>query len=549
MLFRSDLNGDPSRLWNRIFDPAHLSVDDPLEAKMSHLLAFYEKCLPESHRQALGLIALFRAPVGEPALTPLWGKLLDKPGAGGELSAALKTLHREHLLTADPSPDGEWRYACHPILREHFRSDILGHAGFAREAAGILAGRPDAGQATSIAEAQILATAVELLLEAGEMKAADDLYRTRLSNALQWLPAPHLGIEVAEAFLREPRKHNLESELGPRWLSFYLNDAGLFSELAGEPERALGFYAECVGRSADFKADLCITLQNSGDVECSLGRLADAEHKYREALELAREISADGEIRNSLAELAYPAYLLGDVAAADTQFLEANAIENRTDANFRDLYSRRGIQWAEHLLRTGNQGKSRTLTLRNRETCHKNGWRHDVARCHWMLGWLDVLAGDCRAAHGHLDAAKATFTAGHMIQEFARTLVTESACYLAERNFDAALASCERALDLAAPRNYRLIHADALNLRARIALERPDPNPDAALDDAEAALFQLAKPCEYAWAQRDACEILARAYRALGNEQESLKYAKQHEDWSRRLTLPEAPRVAPQIPN
>lgn len=140
-----DLNGDPTRLWSRIFDPAHLSADDPLELRMQHLLAFYEKCLPENHRQALGLIALFRAPVGEPALIPLWEKLLNEPECGRELSPALKTLHHEHLLTADPGPDGEWSYACHPILRDHFRSGILGRAGFGREAAGILAGRPDGG--------------------------------------------------------------------------------------------------------------------------------------------------------------------------------------------------------------------------------------------------------------------------------------------------------------------------------------------------------------------------------------------------------------------
>jgi len=174
-----DLNGDPTRLWSRIFDPAHLSPDDPLKAKISHLLAFYEKCLPDGHRQALGLIALFRAPISEPTLSPLWEKLLGNPGTARELSAALQALHREHLLTADPGADGELRYACHPILREHFRSGILGRTGFGREAAGILAGPPDAGRATSLAEAQILATALELLLGTGEIEAANELYRER----------------------------------------------------------------------------------------------------------------------------------------------------------------------------------------------------------------------------------------------------------------------------------------------------------------------------------------------------------------------------------
>lgn len=361
-----------------------------------------------------------------------------------------------------------------------------------------------------MAEAQILATAVELLLDAGEIKAALDLYSARLSAAFQSLPAPQLGIEIAGAFLREQSRYALESKLGPRGLAFYLGSSGLFSNLAGEPERALDFYAEGekIDREMDDKFNLCIDLQNAGDVQVSLGRLAHAKRGFREALETARSISDDRRIRINLAFYAYSACLRGHIAAAHTQFFEANAIENRIDKYSDNLYSKRGIQWAEHLLRIGDPRKSRRLTLRNLEICREIASHKDVALCEWMLGWLDVLATDYRAAHVHLEEAKATFTAGHMIHYLAQTLITESACYLAERNLDSALASCERALDLAAPRNYRLIHADALNLRARIALDRPDPDPSAARDDAESAL-QLAEFCEYAWAQRDSCEILA----------------------------------------
>jgi len=99
-----------------------------------------------------------------------------------------------------------------------------------------------------------------------------------------------------------------------------------------------------------------------------------------------------------------------------------------------------------------------------------------------------------------------------MIQELACVLLTEAACDLGERHCDSALAACERALQLAAPRGYRLIYADASNLRARLMLERPEPDPSRARDDAEAAL-QLAETSEYAWAQRDALELLARAHR------------------------------------
>jgi hypothetical protein len=100
----------------------------------------------------------------------------------------------------------------------------------------------------------------------------------------------------------------------------------------------------------------------------------------------------------------------------------------------------------------------------------------------------------------------------------------------------ATLAACERALDLAAPRNYRLSHADALVLRARIALARRDPAT--ARNDAESSL-EIAEDCEYAWAERDACEILAQALGVLGNQTEAAGYADRAADLSRRLTAAE----------
>ena len=127
----------------------------------------------------------------------------------------------------------------------------------------------------------------------------------------------------------------------------------------------------------------------------------------------------------------------------------------------------------------------------------------------WILGWLDTLSGDWLNAHARLNRAKTTFTAGHMIYELSRVFVTESACYLGQGLWDLALNSCERAFQLAAPRNYRLIHADALNLRARIKLERPDPDLVGARDAAEAAL-QLAEFCDYHWARLDARALLGR---------------------------------------
>src|SRR4029077_8783853 len=130
----------------------------------------------------------------------------------------------------------------------------------------------------------------------------------------------------------------------------------------------------------------------------------------------------------------------------DAHFAEANAIENRIEGS--DLYSRRGIRWAEHLIRIHSEERARQLTEANRKICDTEGRQSDVARCEWMLGWLDTLSGDWPNAHAHLNRAKAIFTAGHMIYDLARVFVTESACHLGQGQWDLALAACERALQL-----------------------------------------------------------------------------------------------------
>ena len=526
-----ECGGDPTRLWTLIYGDG----DHTLEEKVRHLLEFYEGRLPEAHRQVLGLLALFRAPVGVKTLDPLWTKLIRAPA---DLGPTLDFLHREHLLTDDPGPEGEHLYACHPILRDHFRRRMMGTEGFARDAASLLGEAPDAAKARSLETVMRVITAIELLLECGDLNAADDLYQSRLENGevFKFIPAPHWGMEVSRWFVRdEELRRRLEAQLGARGLSFYLNSVGLYAHYAGEPETALPHYAtsEAIYRRTTDLGSLSQVLQNLAEVETSLGRLGDAVRHATEALELAVQAKADQHTCDSHGWLAFAAGLRGDIDTAAKAFAEANTIQNRIDRDGDDLFGLNGTQWAEHLLRRGQISLARTLTTRNREISEQYSWQESVARCEWMLGWLDVVENDSRSAHHHLDQAEATFTRGHMIELVARVHLTRAASHLGEDHLDPALGACERALDLAAPRNYRLIHADGLVLRARIALARGDAT--AARNDAESAL-QIAEPCEYAWAERDACEVLAQAWRTLDNTAEFTRYAARAANLNRRLT-------------
>ncbi len=500
--------GDPTRL---VHD-AQLAAGDSLDDKMQRLLAFYEARLPESQKKALGLLAFFRIPVGEATLAPLWEKLLGKRD-DNLLRNALYELHREGLLTDDPGEDGKPRYACHPILRDHFRTQFAEQPAFAREAASLIAGPPDAQKTRSLEAVQIIATAIEVLLDAGEVEAADDLYKSRLEDGelFKWLPAPHWGMQVARGFLSDQaRRQAIVQRISTKRLSYYLNEVAIFAKNAGEPEIALEFYAEAIPlyRKEKDDLDLGTCLLTLGHIEISLGHLAEAASRFAEAFELVSK--DERKKQNVVTSIAYVATLRGGIDRADTCFAEANAIGTQIDSVGVDLYGLRGILWAEHLIRIGSGKRARQLTEANRKICESNSWQEDIAKCEWILGWLDTLASDWPNAHTQLIRAKATFTAGHMIYELARVFVTEAACHLGQNQWDLALAACERALQLAAPRRYRLIHADAMNLRARIALDRRNPDPTDARDDAEAAL-QLANFCDYHWGQLDARALLDRA--------------------------------------
>ena len=244
--------------------------------------------------------------------------------------------------------------------------------------------------------------------------------------------------------------------------------------------------------------DRSIQLQNLCEVEVRFGLVSEAAIHFEEALALAEKINDDWEQRDCLPYQALVASYKGDIPSADAGFVKANAIENRIDPDGDDLYSIRGIRWAEHLLRVGAVEKAQRLTEANRETCERNNWQDNVASCDWILGWLAARAERWTEARAHLRLARTTFTRGHMIYEIARVLVTEAEALLGQGHADVAMVACEHALQLVAPRSYRIVHADALTVRARIWLAGAEAAP--ARDDAEAAL-QLAEFCGYAWGQ------------------------------------------------
>jgi SIR2-like domain len=535
----------PREFLNDAFRTGQLSPDSPLAGKVRRLLAFYEKNLTLTQVRLLGVVALFRTPVTEETTLRLarglFAEHLEPLPGDAVLTGELRRLHVRGVLTREPI-DGGHGYACHPILRDHFRSVLLGSgAATARRAADLLQGQPSGEQARSVKSLEPVLLAIELLLEAGELRAADALYQDRLENGylFKWIPAILEGLRCALGFVLDERRQKCEEQLSETRLSFYLNEAGLFAIYSGQYELAARSYAQAdaIDHTRNNVKGLSIGLQNEAELSVFLGRLGEAANQATEALRLARELGSEMGIRTSSnAYRGWARALSGQVRAASEDFATANVLEKEDDPNGEELYSNRGTQWAELLFRTGHSALATRRTAANLQLCRRYGWNEDIARCRSVLGACALAEGRLNDADVELLRAEPAFHSGQMLFELAKLHVTAGFVALARRDTAAALHRAAEALALAQPREMRLVHADALVLRGRARLL--DAVPDRALDDAEDAL-RLARDCGYAWAERDALTLQADAHTALGHRDAAHRARSEADALSARLRLTE----------
>ncbi len=526
-----------------------LPANSPLADKLRRLLIFYQEKLPLIQVRLLGVVALFRSPVAEKTILRLVRGLFaedPQPLSDDTLGEELTRLRTRGVLTHEPT-DGGHGYACHPILREHFRAVLLGlGAATAKLAADLLQGQPSEKQPHSVREIEPVLLAIEVLLDAGDFRAADKLYWERLENgqlfkSLIGLPQ---GLRCALGFvLDKPRRQNCEEDLLPTGLVFYLNEVGLFASLSGDYELAALFLSDsnALDRELGNAKSLSRGLMNEAELSVSRGNLGDASTHATEALALARDLGDEVEVRESTVYHGWVLSFSGQLQTAAENFAVANELEKRNDREGAELYSGRGLKWAYLLASTGHSSLGARRTLGNLRTCERHHWNDDSARCHWVLAVCALARGGLNEAEDELRQAEHVFHSGQMLFDLARLHVTGGLVALARRDAATALQRAAEALALAQPRGMRLVHADALVLRgqARLLEASGGSLPDAlarALDDAEDAL-RIARDCGYAWAERDALALQADANTALAKADEAAgnaSAASRHRDAAHR---------------
>jgi tetratricopeptide (TPR) repeat protein len=491
------------------------------DARVGEVLGFYAGRLAEPDRYLLAAVSLFARPAEPVAVLAVAAHEAFGDRLAEWTPAMVEAAVRDRLGgLASWHPDGT--ISAHPLVRDTFRPLVMDAAETAADTA--LAGMPE-GKVTSRADALRVVEAIELLLDADQWQAADDLYRTRCgTDVWKHMPAARLGQRAANAFVATPaRVAACPSHLSRR-LAYYLNETGLFAMHAGDLAIAGEYLPAAIrySRDAQDMKNLSISLQNLADCYGYLGQPAQAREAAAEALTCAQAIDDPREIRDSRAYLGWLADRAGDPAAAEQQFMAADQIEVAIDPDGDHMYSDRGARWADWLARTGRPGPARVLTDRNAEICRMYGWNNHVARCDGLLGRMDLAAGDTATASGRLAAAAEGLRDGDYLTELAEILPDLAACAQAAGDLDAAERHTTEAITIASPRGLVPAQCAALTARARIraaqAVTSADPDLLFQGRDAADAVLRLATRHHLPWHELDALRAHAAFDRAEGTD-------------------------------
>jgi hypothetical protein len=467
---------------------AELASATRTSGRVSRVLRFYADRLAAPDRYLVAAVALFARPVPCEAVLRVathqlfswylldWTPTMVETAVRERLSGLL-SWHPDRTISA------------HPLVSDTFRPLAVGAAGLAVETS--LTGLPK-GKVMNRADALRVVEAIELLLDADQWKAADDIYTSRFgTHPSVWmtLPASRLGQRADMAFVATPaRRRACVSNLASGQMSFHLNGVGLFAMNAGDLAAAREYLSMSVSQeqAAGAPSDRCISLLNLCQCLGHLGEISPALAAANEALTYANGAGIRSLIRDTRAYLAWLAGLNGDSLTAEQLF----ALANGTDPGA--LYGLNGCEWAEWLTRTARPWAAQVLTERNRDTCDGYGWNDDVARCDRMLGRLALAADHASVANKRLTAAADCFREGDYLIELAITLTDLAECARVTGQLETADSHASEAASIAAPRGLVPAQSAALAARARIRADRAaalaDSGASARGRDAEAPI-------------------------------------------------------------
>ncbi len=500
------------------FENACRARDGPpstAEARLGVLLQAFGERLTVAQRRLLEAVSLFDGPVADDDLLRLarglHGDSTPALTDDSDLTSELAALLARGVLDREPAGDGPGS-SCQGLLRAHFRSAVTHGAERARAVAALLLGANPPPRVQTVRDLERVTVAIELLLQAGDFQVANEVYASRLASGAVFrsMLGPAHGLACTLGFVRdERRRQGCESALGKGVVRSFLAAAASFARMSGDAESALRLTerADVIARETKDEKALSNGLQGEADLLVELGLIERAARAADEALSLALETREEPAVRSRLGARARILALSGELLRAARDFSRANELERKNDPEGDELYSTRGVDWAELLLRSGHVETAQRRTAANLRICECFGWIEPVARCRWLLARCALAEGRHSDAEVELRQAESALLRGHALADMARVQLVAGAIALARGDADRALRRGEEALSIALPRNLQLIRADALLLQARARLAQHDAARASSLADEAVSVARGA----YAWTERDALRVLADA--------------------------------------
>jgi hypothetical protein len=534
------------------------------------LLRWFQRKLPPAKRRLLQLVSMFRQPVRTETITALASGLelarADFSGYDGpRLLVLLEQLCRQTLLQKEQGEKGI-RWTCHPIVREVARMEMFtGGESIAKSFAEIVAGKSDGTAPTSVSQVVPVVSAIEALLLAGDVVAADSLYRQRLDDGavFQSVLAPEEGLRCVMAFFVAPAGRDvLELRLGRQRLASYLLALALSSVLVGSTDKVVALYEDAArlyhaeqdwAALSDCLMDLADSLILTGDLagavkaatesihyagvpDDEIGPSNDAGWTATGTPKLPPRAAFSGhrDLRREWEARCYRAHALsvaGRMTAASRDYLAADRT-CRAENRGAPIYSIGAVFLAQHLSRLALQGIARHVARAGLATSGHNGWQDDAKRFELLIAEQEMLAGDVMSAAPRIEDAVSMFrrvrlfvdlpdalilgalVAHNSVQALTEEQKTE---WLADAH-NLALIQCEEAYRIAARAGYALKKCDALIATARCQL-RLGKQVEARRNAVDAQW--LAMNADYFWAQYDAANLLKEICRQAGQHEEA----------------------------
>jgi tetratricopeptide (TPR) repeat protein len=501
--------------------------------RVSRVLEFYGERLADTDLWLVATVSLFARPVPARAVLKLGtADALGRPLAGWRVRHVQAAV--EQRLRGLLTWHATGTISAHPLVRDAFRSMALSTGAVQLASEVTLEGLPR-GRITSREDAVRVVEIVELLIEAGEWRAADELYQNRAGIPPIWitLPAAWLGQRCAQAFIRnDANRVACEQHLSRVKVRTYLNAAGVLALDAGDIETAKQYLRDATRIQVEGgdERDRASNLLDLAECLLWLGDAEQARVTASAGLAIADRVISPIHLVAANAYFAWALDAAGETALAEQAFAEANRLEYAQCGEH--MVSRRACLWADFLMRTGRQVPAWRILSRCRSVSLDQGWSDDFARCERLLARSDASDGNHGEAQRRLGQAVEIFREGDMLLELAVSLVDLAELRRLQRRLDDAMVACAEALEIAAVRELVPIHASALAARARIRADGDRHSTEAARDDADHA-YRLASSVRHLpWLQLRAFDAHTYLDRVEGRDAGWAASARAH-----RVTL------------